>query len=179
NGNWGVVDVQDCAAAAKYAVEKGLADPKRLAIAGGSAGGYTTLAALAFRDVFHVGADYFGLSDLELFIKDTHKFELRYLDRLIGKYPEKKELYIERSPVHHIEKIRSPVIIFQGAEDAIVPPSQSELMYKSLLERKIKTAYFLFEGEQHGFRQAANIQKCLEEEYRFYSQVFGIDLKKR
>lgn len=176
-GTWGVVDVDDCSEAALYCARVGLADINKLAIEGGSAGGYTTLAALTFRDVFKVGADYFGLSDLETFVYDTHKFEARYLDQLIGAYPEKRDTYIERSPLHHADQIKCPVIIFQGAEDKIVPPSQSEVMYQSLLKRKIPVAYFLFDGEQHGFRKAETIQKCLDAQVYFFSMVMGIPLQ--
>lgn len=174
--NWGIVDVDDCTNAALYCVKKGLADPKRLAIEGGSAGGYTTLAALAFRDVFQVGADYFGVSDLERLTLDTHKFESRYLDQLLGPYPEKKAVYIERSPIHSAGKIHCPIIIFQGAEDAVVPPSQSEMMFNSLKERKIPTAYLLFQGEQHGFRKAENVERSLEAQLYFFSKVLNFPL---
>jgi len=174
--NQGVVDVDDCVNAAMYCTEMGLVDPHRLAIEGGSAGGYTTLAAVAFRNVFHVGADYFGISDLEALNLDTHKFESRYNDQLIGPYPEEKALYMERSPIHHADQIHCPVIILQGAEDAIVPPAQSEKMYESLLERGIPTAYLVFAGEQHGFRQAANIKRSIEAAAYFYSKIFGFDL---
>lgn len=174
--NWGIVDVDDCCNAALYCAEQGLADRDRLTIEGASAGGYTTLAVLAFRDVFKVGADYFGVSDLEALATFTHKFEGRYLDGLVGPYPEKKNLYIERSPLYHVDKISCPVIIFQGDEDAIVPPSQSEMMYKSLVERKIPTAYLLFEGEQHGFRKAKNVARSLEAQLYFFSKVLGFPL---
>ncbi len=175
-GNWGVVDVDDCTNAALYCSEKGLADRNRLTIEGGSAGGYTTLAVLAFRDVFKVGADYFGVSDLERLAIDTHKFEARYLDLLVGPYPEQKALYLARSPLYHVDQIKCPVIIFQGAEDAIVPPEQSEVMYQSLLLRKIPTAYLLYAGEQHGFRKAENIERSLEAQLYFFSKVLGFSL---
>jgi dipeptidyl aminopeptidase/acylaminoacyl peptidase len=175
DGAWGVVDVDDCTNAAKYCASKGLADPNRLSIAGGSAGGYTTLACLAFKDVFKAGASYFGVSDLEALVKDTHKFEARYLDRLIAPYPEGKKIYTERSPIHSIETIRCPAIFLQGDEDKIVPPNQSEMMYESLLKRGIPTAYLLFEKEQHGFRQAPNIQRALEAHFYFFSKVFGFE----
>ncbi len=174
--NWGVVDVDDSVNAAMYCVENGLVDPNRLAIEGGSAGGYTTLAAVAFRDVFHVGASYFGVSDLEALNIDTHKFESRYNDQLVGRYPEEKALYIERSPIHHADQIHCPVILLQGDEDAIVPPPQSEKMYQSLLKRGIPTAYLLFKGEQHGFRQEANIKRSIEAAAYFYSKIFGFTL---
>lgn len=173
-GNWGIVDVDDCIHGALYCVDIGLADPNRLAIQGGSAGGYTTLAALAFRSVFKVGADYFGVSDLERLAQDTHKFESRYLEQLIGPYPETQSTYFERSPIHRADNISCPVIIFQGDEDKVVPPSQSEIMYQSLLKRGIPTAYFLFKGEQHGFRKSENIQKALEEQLLFFSKVLNL-----
>jgi dipeptidyl aminopeptidase/acylaminoacyl peptidase len=176
NGQWGLVDVDDCVNAALYCVKEGLADPDRLAIEGGSAGGFTTLASLAFRKVFKAGADYFGVSDLEGLALDTHKFESRYLDRLVGPYPADRETYLTRSPIHSVETIECPIIIFQGAEDAIVPPSQSEKMYKSLRDRGIPTAYFLYEGEQHGFRRSANIRHSLEAELYFFSKVLGFTL---
>jgi dipeptidyl aminopeptidase/acylaminoacyl peptidase len=176
NGQWGIFDVDDCTEAALYCVKQGLADPKRLAIEGGSAGGFTTLAALAFRNVFQVGADYFGVSDLEGLALDTHKFESRYLDQLVGPYPKEKALYAERSPLYNIDKINCPVIIFQGDEDAIVPPSQSEKMYESLKKRKIPTAYLLFKGEQHGFRKAENIQRALEAQLYFFSKILKFPL---
>ncbi len=172
NGQWGVVDVDDAVYAARYLVEQGLADPQRLAIEGGSAGGFTTLAALAFRDVFSMGADYFGVSDLEMLELDTHKFEAKYSDHLVGPYPERRDLYIARSPIHHVKNITKPVIIFQGAEDAIVPPQQSQVMYDSLKERGIRTEYYLFPGEQHGFRKAENIQRCLELQLEFFNTAF-------
>ena len=176
NDNWGIVDVDDCCNAALHLANKGLVDPERLAIEGASAGGYTTLAALAFRDVFRVGADYFGVSDLVGLATFTHKFEARYLDQLVGPYPERKDLYIERSPLYHADKIKRPVILLQGAEDAVVPPAQSEVMYNSLLSRKIPTAYLLFKGEQHGFRRAENIARSLEAQLYFFSKVLGFPL---
>ncbi len=175
-GQWGIVDVDDCTNAALYCAEHGLADRNRLAIEGGSSGGYTTLAALAFRDVFKVGADYFGVSDLERLTLDTHKFESRYLDQLVGLYPQEKAVYLERSPIYSSDRISCPVIIFQGSEDAIVPPSQSQLMYESLRTRNIPTAYFLYQGEQHGFRKAETIQSCLEAQLYFFSKILGFSL---
>ncbi len=176
NGNWGIVDIDDCVNAAKYCVKEKLADKKRLAIQGGSAGGYTTLAALAFRDVFGAGVSLFGVSDLEALAKFTHKYELRYWDTLIGPYPAARDLYIARSPIYHIEGIHRPILLLQGAEDAIVPPDQSEKMYQSLLKRGIPTAYILFEGEQHGFRKAPNIKRSIESAAYFYSKIFGFSL---
>ncbi|MBV5260078.1 S9 family peptidase [Synechococcus moorigangaii CMS01] len=173
DGNWGIVDVQDCVNVAQYLVEKGLADREKLAIAGGSAGGYTTLAALTFHDVFKAGASYYGISDLEVLATDTHKFEARYLDRLIGKYPAEKEKYVRRSPIHFTEKLACPVIFFQGLEDQVVPPNQAEMMVEALKTKGLPVAYVPFAGEQHGFRQAENIKKALDSEFYFYSQIFG------
>jgi dipeptidyl aminopeptidase/acylaminoacyl peptidase len=173
NGNWGVVDVEDCTNAALYLAERGDVDADRLAIRGGSAGGFTTLACLVFRDVFKAGANYFGVADFETFVGDTHKFESRYLDSLVGPYPERKDLYIERSPAKFADRISVPVITFQGLEDAIVPPSQSEQIVDALRAKKIPCAYVTYEGEQHGFRQAKNIIHSLETELYFYGRVFG------
>jgi len=176
NGNWGIVDVDDCSNAALYLVQQGLADPNRLAIRGGSAGGFTTLACLAFKEVFKAGASHFGVSDLEALAKDTHKFESRYLDSMIGPYPERKDLYDARSPINHAHKINCPIILFQGDEDEVVPPNQSELMFEAVRAREIPTAYVLFQGEQHGFRKAESIQRALEGELYFYSKIFKFDL---
>ncbi|MBF2063481.1 MAG: S9 family peptidase [Calothrix sp. C42_A2020_038] len=175
-GNWGVVDVDDCVNGAKYLVQQGLVDPNRLAISGGSAGGYTTLCALTFRDTFKAGASYYGVSDLEALARDTHKFESRYLDGLIGAYPQMKDLYIQRSPVHFTKNLACPVIFFQGLEDKIVPPNQAEMMVKALQEKALPVAYVTFAEEQHGFRSAENIKSALEGEIYFYSRVFNFDL---
>jgi dipeptidyl aminopeptidase/acylaminoacyl peptidase len=172
-GNWGVVDVDDCVNAAQYLVRKGLADPERLTIDGGSAGGYTTLCALAFRDVFAAGASLFGLSDLVIFVGDTHKFESRYLDSLVGPWPEREDVYRERSPINALDRFSCPIAFFQGDEDKIVPPNQSELMVEALREKGIPVAYVLFRGEQHGFRKAENIKRALDGEFYFFSQIFG------
>jgi dipeptidyl aminopeptidase/acylaminoacyl peptidase len=173
NGSWGVVDVDDCLHAAKYLVDKGLADVQRLAISGGSAGGYTTLCALTFRDYFRAGASYYGIGDLEALHADTHKFESRYDERLIGPYSTSKELYHQRSPINFAEKLSCPVIFFQGLEDKVVPPAQSETMVNALKEKGIPVAYLAFEGEQHGFRHARNIQRAVETELTFYGKIFG------
>jgi dipeptidyl aminopeptidase/acylaminoacyl peptidase len=173
NGNWGVVDVEDCVSAARYLVARGDVDGERLAIRGGSAGGFTTLAALVFTDVFKAGANYFGVSDFTPFVEDTHKFESRYLDSLVGAYPDEKQLYYDRSPANFVDRISAPVITFQGTEDAIVPPSQSERVVNALREKKIPCAYVTYEGEQHGFRKAENIIHSLESELYFYGRVFG------
>lgn len=177
NGNWGVVDVDDCCNGALYLVEKGLADRNRLTVRGGSAGGYTTLACLTFRpDVFKAGASHYGLSRLEDFVTDTHKFESRYLFSLIGKYPEQKALYDERSPINYLNNLACPLILFQGDEDKIVPPAQSQMMFEAARARELPVAYLLFEGEQHGFRKAQNIKRSLEAELYFYSKTFGFEL---
>jgi dipeptidyl aminopeptidase/acylaminoacyl peptidase len=176
NGQWGVVDVQDCINAAKYLIAQGFADPKRVAVRGGSAGGYTTLVGLTMYDFFAAGASHFGLADLVPFVKDTHKFESRYLDRLIGPYPEQAELYRQRSPVNYAHQINCPVILFQGLEDKVVPPSQAEIMVRALEARRIPHAYLAFEGEQHGFRKAETIERVAEAELYFYSRVFGFEL---
>ena len=173
---WGIVDVDDCTNGAKYLAEKGLVDSQKMAIAGGSAGGYTTLCALTFRDVFKAGASYYGVSDLEALATDTHKFESRYLDGLIGPYPERQDLYKQRSPIHFTERLSCPVIFFQGLEDRVVPPNQAEMMVAAIKAKGLPVAYITFEGEQHGFRRAENIKKTLDGEFYFYSRVFGFEL---
>jgi dipeptidyl aminopeptidase/acylaminoacyl peptidase len=173
DGNWGIVDVDDCTNAAKYLASQGKVDPNRLAIAGGSAGGYTTLCALTFRDTFKAGASYYGVSDLEALARDTHKFEARYLDRLVAPYPERKDVYEERSPIHFTDSLSCPVIFFQGLEDKVVPPNQAEMMVDALKAKGLPVAYVPFEGEQHGFRRAENIKRALDGEFYFYSRVFG------
>ena len=176
NGNWGIVDVDDCSNAALHLVHQGLADGDRLAIRGGSAGGYTTLAALTFRNVFAAGASYYGVSDLTALAADTHKFESRYLDRLVAPYPEGKDTYERRSPINHTEGLSCPIILLQGLEDRIVPPNQAEMMFHAVRNKGIPCAYLPFEGEQHGFRRAENIKCALEAELYFYSRVFGFEL---
>jgi dipeptidyl aminopeptidase/acylaminoacyl peptidase len=175
-GQWGIVDVDDCVNGAKYLAAQGLVDGDRLCIDGGSAGGYTTLAALAFRDVFKAGASYYGVSDLKALATDTHKFESRYLDGLIGAYPAEAELYRVRSPLYAIDQLSCPVIFFQGDEDKIVPPNQAEMMVEALKAKGLPVAYVLYEGEQHGFRKAENIKRTLDGELYFYAQVFGFEL---
>jgi dipeptidyl aminopeptidase/acylaminoacyl peptidase len=170
-GQWGIVDVDDCVNAAKKLVAEGKVDPDRIVITGGSAGGYTTLAALTFRDFFKGGASYYGVSDAAALARDTHKFESRYLDRLIGPYPEAAEVYRARSPAAHPERLNRPVIFFQGDEDRIVPPNQTEIMVEALRRRGIPVGYFLFTGEQHGFRKDANIKRALDAELYFYSSL--------
>lgn len=172
-GNWGIVDVEDCINGALFLANQGYVDRERMAIKGGSAGGYTTLAALTFHKVFKAGASYYGICDLEALCQDTHKFESRYNDGLIGPYPEAKEIYQKRSPIHYVDQLSSPVILFQGDEDKIVPSSQAEAMFQALKDKKIPTAYLLFKGEQHGFRISENIKKALDAELYFYGKVFG------
>ncbi|HVR30986.1 MAG TPA: S9 family peptidase, partial [Thermoanaerobaculia bacterium] len=176
NGAWGTAEVDDCVAAVRHLAAAGEIDPERALIRGGSAGGYTTLAALAFRDVFRAGASYYGVADLEALARDTHKFESRYLDRLIGPYPARRDLYRARSPLHAAERLSCPVIFFQGLEDKVVPPNQAELMVGALRRRGLPVAYVPFAGEQHGFRRAENIRRALECELYFYSRVFGFEL---
>lgn len=176
NDNWGIVDVDDCANGARFLVERGEVDGNRLMITGGSAGGYTTLCALTFRDVFKAGASHYGVSDAEALAKETHKFESRYLDGLFGPYPEQREIYRARSPINFTGELSCPVIFFQGLEDKVVPPNQAEVMVEALREKGIPVAYVAFEGEQHGFRQAKNIKRALEGELYFYSRVFNFKL---
>jgi len=174
-GAWGVVDVRDCALAAQHLVAEGKADGDRLAIRGGSAGGYTTLAVLAFRDDFAAGASHYGVADLGLMTEHTHKFESRYLDWLIGPYPETKALHDERSPIYHIDEITCPVILFQGLDDLVVPPEQATIMTEALRARGIPVALIEYEGEGHGFRKAENQICTLNSEISFYGQVFGFE----
>ena len=171
-GQWGIVDVEDAVGGAQAMVAAGRADANRLIIRGGSAGGYTTLAALTFHDTFKSGASYYGISDLEVLQQDTHKFEARYNDSLIGPYPEAKAIYRERSPIHFTDRLSCPIILFQGLEDRVVPPNQSEMMADAVRKKGIKVKYVAFEGEQHGFRKAENIIRSLEEELAFYRDVF-------
>jgi dipeptidyl aminopeptidase/acylaminoacyl peptidase len=170
-GQWGVVDVDDCVNAAKHVCGEGLADPERAVITGGSAGGYTVLAALAQRDFFKGGASHYGVSDVAALARDTHKFESRYLDWLIGPYPERADLYTERSPLSHVDGLSCPVIFFQGADDRVVPPNQTEMMVDALRRRGIPCGYLLFAGEQHGFRRAENIKRALDAELYFYAEL--------
>ena len=172
NSNWGVIDVDDCINAARYLVEHGLVDGKRIAITGGSAGGFTTLVALTKRGFFNAGASHFGIGDLVTFIKETHKFESHYLDTLIGPYPERADLYRDRSAVNFADNLNCPVILFQGLEDKVVPPSQADEFVAVCEKKKLPYAYLAFEGEQHGFRQAKNIRRSIEGELYFYSQIF-------
>ena len=168
-GRWGIVDIDDSVHAAQYCVDQGWVDRDRLIIKGGSAGGYTTLAALAFRDVFHAGASYYGVGDLEALARDTHKFESRYLDKLIGPYPQSRNVYVERSPINAVDNLSAPVIFFQGSEDKVVPLEQAEEMVAALRAKGVPAAYLLFDGEQHGFRRAETVRRCLDAELYFYS----------
>ncbi|HZV92718.1 MAG TPA: S9 family peptidase, partial [Caldimonas sp.] len=172
-GRWGIVDVDDCVAAARFLAARGDVDARRLAIRGHSAGGFTTLAALTFRDCFQAGASHYGISDLEALARDTHKFESRYLDSLIGPYPARADLYRARSPIHAAGRLSSALILLQGAEDKVVPPGQAESMFEAVRAKGLPVALLVFAGEQHGFRQAAHIVRALEAELYFYGRVFG------
>ena len=176
NGQWGKYDLDDCISGAQYLADQKMVDRNRLIIRGGSAGGYTVLAALTFSRVFKAGASYYGIGNLEDLVSDTHKFESRYLDSLVGPYPETKQLYKERSPINFIEKLASPVIFFQGLEDKVVPPGQAEQMVEALDKKGLPVAYVTFPEEGHGFRQAPNIKRSLEAEFYFYSRIFSIPL---
>lgn len=176
NGTWGITDVDDCVNGARFLATRGDADGNRLMIDGGSAGGYTTLCALTFRDQFRAGASHYGVSDAEALAKETHKFESRYLDNLIGPYPERRDLYVQRSPIHFSDKLSCPVIFFQGLEDKVVPPNQAETMVEALRQKGVPVAYVTFAGEQHGFRRSENIKRALDGELYFYSRVFKFEL---
>ncbi|MEO7056400.1 MAG: prolyl oligopeptidase family serine peptidase [Caldimonas sp.] len=173
DGQWGVVDVDDVVAAARFLVSRGDVDGDRVAIRGSSAGGFTTLAALTFRSFFKAGASHYGISDLESLARDTHKFESRYLDSLIGPWPERADIYRARSPIHFTTQLSSALILLQGSDDKAVPPDQAETLYRAVRDRGLPVAYLLFEGEQHGFRKAATIRRALEAELFFYGRVFG------
>ncbi len=173
DGRWGLVDVDDCCAAAEALVARGLVDGSRLAIRGGSAGGFTTLAALTSRSVFKAGASLYGVADLMLLAKDTHKFESRYLDRLIGPLPEAAALYRERSPICHLDRLACPAIFFQGTDDKTVPPNQAETMVAAMKARGLPVAYYLFADEGHGFRKAETLRRLLDLELDFYGRIFG------
>jgi len=176
NKKWGIVDVDDCVNGARYLAERGEVDGNRLIITGGSAGGYTTLGALTFRKVFKAGASHFGISDLESMARDTHKYESQYLTGLLGSYPERKDIYYDRSPINFPERLSCPVIFFQGLEDKVVPPDQAEKMVDAIRAKRIPVSYVAFAGEQHGFRQAKNIKRALDGELYFYSKVFRFNL---
>ena len=173
-GQWGIYDVDDVVAGVRYMVDQGKADPNRLIIRGGSAGGFTVLAALTFTDVFHAGASYYGIGDLESLAHETHKFEAHYLDQLVGAYPQQKDRYQERSPINHVNKLSCPVIFFQGEEDRVVPPEQAKSMAAALKSKGVDTELVLYAGEQHGFRRAETIVHTLESELAFYKRVFRL-----
>jgi len=175
DGDWGVTDVDDCVNAARYLADQAAVDPQKMIITGGSAGGFTTLCALTFQDTFKAGCSSYGIGDLEALARDTHKFESRYLDRLIGEWPKDAGLYRERSPIHHLDGLNCPVIFLQGSEDKVVPPNQAESMVNALNEKGIPVAYILFDQEGHGFRQAENVKRALEAELSFYAQIFGFE----
>ena len=178
-GQWGIADVEDAVAGARWLADKGLANADQLIIRGGSAGGYTTLAAHAFHNVFAAGASYFGVSDIEALAKETHKFESRYLDQLVGPYPERRDLYLQRSPINHLKGFTAPLLLLQGLDDKVVPPNQSEMIFEALKSRQIPTAYLPFEGEGHGFRKSENQIKALNAEYYFYARVLGLELAEK
>jgi dipeptidyl aminopeptidase/acylaminoacyl peptidase len=173
-GQWGVIDVDDCVAGARYLATRGLVDPERLVIRGGSAGGLTTLCALTFHDLFKAGASYYGVSDLAGLDADSHKFESHYNEYLIAPAPDAARLYLERSPINHTDKLTRPMIFFQGLDDKVVPPQQSEVMVTALRERGVPVAYMTLEGEGHGFRKADSIVRTLEAELYFYLRIFGM-----
>lgn len=173
NGKWGIVDVQDCVTGAETLADQGLVDPARLAIRGGSAGGFTTLAALTFSPAFSAGVSSYGIGDLEALARDTHKFESRYLDGLVGPYPEAKHIYVERSPIHHVDRLESAMLLLQGLDDKVVPPNQAQTMADAVRSKGLPVAHIEFAGEGHGFRKAETIRAAVEAELSFYGQVFG------
>jgi dipeptidyl aminopeptidase/acylaminoacyl peptidase len=176
-GRWGVVDLDDVVACARFLADSGRVDPARMAIRGGSAGGYTTLAALSMRPgVFTAGASHYGVADLGALAAETHKFESRYLDGLVAPWPSGRAVYDERSPINHVDALDTPLAVFQGDEDAVVPPDQAEAIVAALRAKGVPHAYLLFAGEQHGFRKAANIRAALDGELSFYAQVWGFEL---
>lgn len=179
SGEWGVVDVRDCINGALSLAKKGEVDGNRLVIKGGSAGGYTTLCAITFYDVFSVGSSHYGIGDLDIFVHETHKFESRYLERLVGSYKEKRDVYIERSPIRFVDQINCPLILFQGLEDKVVPPNQAEMMFAAVRDKGLPVAYLPFEGEQHGFRQAKNIMRTLDAELYFFGKMLGFEPKSK
>ena len=172
-GTWGIVDVADCAGGAAALADQGLADPRRLIVRGGSAGGYTTLQALTTTDTFTAGISFYGVADLEALARDTHKFEARYLDGLIGPYPEAIEIYHERSPIHHVDRLSVPLLLLQGSDDAVVPPNQAETMAAAVRAKGLPVAMIIFAGEGHGFRRADSIKAALEAQLFFLGRVFG------
>jgi dipeptidyl aminopeptidase/acylaminoacyl peptidase len=176
NGNWGVVDLQDCVAAARALVERGEADGARLLVRGGSAGGYLVMCALTFTDVFAAGASYFGIADLVPFATgDTHKFESTYEHTMVGPWPEAADLYRARSPINYVDMLNTPMLVLQGVDDKVVPPSQAEIIVQALRDKGLPHAYLLFEGEGHGFRKADTIVASREAELSFYAQILGFE----
>lgn len=173
NGQWGLADVEDCCAGARHLAAAGRVDGDRMVITGGSAGGFTTLSCLAGENVFAAGSSHYGISDCESMARETHKFESHYLDRLIGPYPEAREIYVRRSPIHHLDKFHCPVILFQGMDDQIVPPAQAQSIYDALLAKGLPVAYLRFAEEQHGFRRSENIQRAMEAELYFFGRILG------
>jgi len=171
-GDWGIGDVEDAVSGAQYLVDRGDVDKDRLIVAGGSAGGFTVLCCATFTKMFNVGASYYGICDLEAMTRDTHKFESRYLESLIGPYPKRRDLYRARSAIHHTDKLSIPLIFFQGLEDKIVPPNQTMMMMEAMKKRGLVVACMMFEGEQHGFRRAETIRRALDSELYFYSRIF-------
>ena len=176
DGAWGIVDVHDCIDGARFLVQRGEVDARRLIIRGSSAGGYTVLCALAFHDTFSCGASLYGIGDLQTLAADTHKFEAHYLDRLVGRWPDARDTYLARSPLHHLDGLNCPLLLLQGADDAVVPPAQSRRMHAALKAKGVPVAYLEFEGEQHGFRDAKNIVRALQAESFFYARVLGFTL---
>ncbi|MGH3441296.1 MAG: S9 family peptidase [Nitriliruptorales bacterium] len=175
DGTWGIVDLEDCTAVATWLADQGEVDPDRLLVSGGSAGGYTTLCALTFREVFAAGASHYGVADIEALVRETHKFESRYIDRLVGPWPEAADVYAQRSPIHHTDRLATPMIVLQGLEDEVVPPSQAEAMVAALDAKQVPHAYVTFPDEQHGFRRAENQIRALESELAFYGAVLGFE----
>ncbi|SEE04084.1 S9 family peptidase [Ruania alba] len=172
-GRWGIVDVADCASGARWLADRGIVDGSRMAVRGGSAGGFTTLAALTFTDVFAAGASHYGIGDLEALAEHTHKFESRYLDSLVGPYPDLADTYRARSPIHHTDQLRAPMILLQGTEDRVVPPAQAETMAAAVRAAGMEVEVHMFDGEGHGFRRAENKRAALEAELAFYGRVFA------
>ena len=173
HGGWGILDVEDCVAVARHLADADRVDPDRLAIRGSSAGGFTVLAALTFHDVFTAGASRYGIGDLAALAADTHKFEARYLDRLVGRWPEDEAVYRERSPIHHVDRLSTPLLLLQGSEDAVVPPAQAHAMADALRDRGVPYALIEFPDEGHGFRKAANVIRAVEAELAFFADSFG------
>lgn len=172
--NWGILDVEDCVNGARFLVAQKLADPQRLIIRGSSAGGYTTLAALTFFDLFKAGASYYGIGDLCALARDTHKFEAHYLDKLVGRWPDEQRLYRQRSPINHVEQLSCPIIFFQGLKDKVVPPEQAQQMVEALKHKGLPVAYQAYADEAHGFRQADTLVHSLQAELYFYDRIFSL-----